>query len=599
MKRFKLTDHLRIFCKYRNKAKSVIRRMKRRHGVKRFCNMDTRGLWSVLSRSGCRGNDDVFFDCDADVINNFFACDTIDNSDFDFESFFDTDTAFSFRCVSIDEIAVALGNIKSKSVGVDGISVRFLKIIFPYISEIIEHLFNFILTTSIFPAAWKTARVVPIPKSTIINGPDDLRPISILPVLSKVLEHILKEQIVLQCNDKIVNCQYAFRKNHSTTSLLLHLTDSIRNNLNQNKLSVLLSLDLTKAFNSISYVSMIRKLKGEFNFSNTACKLIMSYLCGRSQFVVWNDVESNVLPLTSGVPQGSVLGPLLFMLYINDFSMHVDSSMCNFFFFADDVFLLFCEDRVLTNVLVNKINFCLNQAVQWTRQNYLSINPTKTKAIMFGSNVEELSISVGNTLVEFVEYYKCLGVIIDKKLSFEPHINYVHSKVCGVLRRLYSLSIYLPPWVKKRLAHALLMPQIIYGLEVISGTPACNFLKLKRVMNTVVRFVYNIRRRQHISDHVKLYLGTSFSNFVDLRNLILFYKVIKSGLPVPLFDCFNFSRSSRNTQIVIPRIFNSVFERSFLIRVARCWNQLPIELRVFSHSNNAFRLKLFNYFLSN
>lgn len=590
----------RIYCKYRNKAKSVIRKAKRRHSLKRFNGLDNSKLWCVLRGSGCIGNDDMFFDGNADVVNNFFVrgLSSNDDAEVDFESIFETDNSFSFACVSSNEVVDALGKIRSKSIGVDGVSVEFLKIVFPHISEILLHLFNFILTTSSFPVSWKTARVVPIPKSTVINSPEDLRPISILPVLSKVLEHILKDQILSYSSEKILNSQYAFRKGHNTTSLLLHLTDSIRMNLNQNKLCVLVSLDLTKAFNSICYVSMIKKLRDEFNFSRTACRLVMSYLSGRSQFVELNGRTSSVLSLTSGVPQGSVLGPLLFILYINDISQYLNSELCTVFLFADDVFLLFSENRTLSNLLETNINLCLDQTLEWTLHNSLAINPRKTKAMLFGGHGEDLNISVDNNLIEFVDYHKCLGIIIDRRLTFGPHIDCVHRRIYGILRRFYSLNIYLPFWVKKRLAHALLMPQIVYGLEVISGTTFVNVDKLKRVMNMVVRYVYCIKRREHISEHVNLFLGTSFNNYINVRNLLLFHKVIKSGRPALLRDMFNFSRSIRNIQIFIPRIYNSVFERSFVVRVARWWNQLPVELRVFSHSNNAFRLKLLSYFLN-
>lgn len=590
-------ERWQIYCKYRNKAKSVIRKIKRKDSMRRFSDLNPDKLWSVLRESGCMGDVDMLFDGDVDIVNNFFvhSVPSNDNADVDIDSFFDDENVFSFACVGVDDIATALGKIKSKSIGVDGVSVQFLRLIFPYISDLIVHLINSVLTTSTFPTAWKTARVVPIPKTTVVNRPDDLRPISILPVLSKVLEHILKDQISSFAQEKISNNQYAYRKHHSTTSLLLHLTDSVRNNMNQNKQCVLVSLDLTKAFNSVCYVSMIEKLKEKFNFSRTACKLVMSYLCGRSQFVELNGRKSTLMSLSSGVPQGSVLGPLLFILYVNDICECMDSDLCKAYLFADDVLLLFSEDRRLSSDLEININTCLNNILHWSFDNSLEINPTKSRALMFGNYDNVLDISVGHNSIEFVEHHKCLGIIIDRKLNFTQHIDIVHNRVYGILRRLYSISIYLPHWVKKRLAHALLMPQILYGIEVTSGINSSNFLKLQRVMNTITRFVYNIKRQEHISDHVKRFLGMSFQNFVKLRNIVFFHRVVSYGKPALLCNCFSFSHSTRNPQIIIPRIFMSVFERSFLVRVARCWNQLPIELRVFSQSNNAFRLKLYDY----
>ena len=156
--------------------------------------------------------------------------------------------------------------------------------------------------------------------------------------------------------------------------------------------------------------------------------------------------------------------------------------------------------------------------------------------------------------------------------------------------------MYIPFHVKARLAHALLMPQVIYCLEVISGTSMDMLAKLRRIVNMIVRFVFNVKRWDHISFYVRQFLGCSFLNFVKFRNLILFHSVIKKGFPSSLVNKFEFLRSTRNPQIFIPRIYRLSFERSFVVRIARCWNYLPHDLRVFSHSNNAFRLKLLNYF---
>lgn len=594
------SDNWNTYCRLRNKAKSVIRRERRKHFTKLFSGLDSAGLWRVLKGSGCVGNDDVVLDDDVEAINAFFVSGGADDhEDVDFDNFYDSDDCFSFRCVSEIELLEALNKVKSRSVGIDNISIHFIKLVFPFISGLILHLINYILTTSVFPVAWKTARVVPIPKSRVVHGSEDLRPISILPALSKVVEHLLRNQILESTSITIYESQYAFRQGFNTTSLLLELTDSIRRNINDDRLSVLVSLDLSKAFNSINYARLIMKLRNECKFSKSACRLILSYLSGRSQFVVLNGVESDTLSLHSGVPQGSVLGPLLFILYINDLPLFTNSRACKTFLFADDVFLLFNGNRVFSDILENSINSCLDRVLQWTTVNSLAINSSKTKAIMFGPTNRfflDLNIFLGEEEIEFVSHHRCLGVVLDCKLSFKSHIDALVGKVWGSLRKIYCTHIFLPFHVKRRLAQALLMSQVLYGLEVVSCTIGTNFTRLKRIVNNIVRFVYNVRRWDHISDYVQRFLGCSFEDFVKYRSLILFHKVIKSGKPLALCEQFVFSRSTRNPHVFIPRIVRGMFERSYVVRVARCWNRLPYELRIFSHTSNVFRLKLLRHF---
>lgn len=594
----------RVFCKYRNRAKAVIRRCKRKYYSRLFGSLDSKGLWRILKGSGLMRELNFTFGGDVNDINNYFARTVgfsyTDNVNVSFDTLDESENLFSFSCVNYIDVLDSLYKVKSKCAGVDGISVQFFKIIYPYISDLVLNLINSILMTSIFPLAWKTARVVPIPKAEVINSPDDLRPISLLPVLSKVVEHIMKDQMLSQIESAMFVSQYAFRRGHNTTSLLLQLTDTIRSSVNRGCVNVLVSLDLTKAFNSICYSTMIEKLHHKFHFSRSACNLIMSYLSNRSQFVELFGECSNHIDLISGVPQGSVLGPLLFVLYINDVSECISANECKMFLFADDVFLLFNFERSISYFRVeSNINECLQHLLLWTNRNSLRINPSKSKAMMFGSvhqMASNLNICFDNCRIELVSHHKCLGVIIDNKLNFEIHINSLHRRLYTILRRIYSTNVFLPLWVKRRLAHALLMPQILYGIELVSGTNAVNLLRLNRAVNVIARFVYDVRRREHISEFVRSFLGCSFSNFVEYRNLLLFYKVIKSGIPAPLCSDFYFSHSSRRPQILIPRISISLFERSFIVRIARTWNQLPNDLRLFTHSNNVFRSKLLEYF---
>lgn len=267
-----------------------------------------------------------------------------------------------------------------------------------------------------------------------------------------------------------------------------------------------------------------------------------------------NGIRSCVARLTSGVPQGSVLGPLLFILYINDLSACLNTNSCDAFVFADDIFLLFSADKGCETILENNINVCLNSILQWTSSNSLTINPLKTKAIRFTSNEMVINIFIGQTMVQFLDQHKCLGVIIDRRLNFGPHIDSVHARVYGILRRLYSTCFYFPKWIKFRIAYALLMPLVSYALEVISGTVYYNVLKLKCIVNSIIRYVYNIRRRDHVSPFVKQFLGLPFERYIDLRNLLFFTKLLKLVYPCLCAICLNLP-----VPLEIPRLFYQGF----------------------------------------
>lgn len=563
--------------------------------------MTSSEIWKVLRNSGCVQHDSAEFDIDVNDINTFFAqANSTSDDNFDITQFNDT-TSFSFRCVSVVEIFEAVNKIKSNAVGIDGIPIRFIKLVIPYICDYILDLVNFILTCSSYPLAWKNARVVPIPKAKNVYSPDDLRPISILPAISKIMEMILKNQILEYTSNMISDTQFAFRQRHNTTHLLLKATDFIRHNINDRKLSVLLSLDLSKAFNSINFAHLITKLRDNFNFSGTACKLIYSFIRDRSQFVAINGNQSDPVSLNSGVPQGSILGPLLFLLYVNDLRDTMQFKSCETLQFADDIFFILTGDSDNLSLFESNVNECLQQFSNWASANYLTINPSKTKALMFGRGnnmASDINVHLNYNNIEFVTHHKILGVIVDNELSFRQHIDALSGRVCFLLRKIYSAKLYMPLRIRKYLAHAVLMSNILYGLEVISGCIGISFTRLQRILNSVVRFVYNVPRRNHISRYVKLFLGCSFTDFVSYRILVAFYNIIKCRTPTSLYSLFVFSHSTRNPQIVIPRIYRDVCARSFLVRIARNWNLLPYELRIFSHSNNVFRKKLFIHFAS-
>ena len=320
-----------------------------------------------------------------------------------------------------------------------------------------------------------------------------------------------------------------------------------------------------------------------------------SYLDNRSQFVQYNDFRSECLDVVCGVPQGSVLGPILFMLFINDFFECLDQNSCEIFMFADDIQILFFGQVHLLSETEALINDCLSKTESWMSENKLKINASKTKAMLFNSlgvTDLQLHLHLNNTQIEFVNKLKCLGVTIDNRLTFESHIHTLSSSINFTLKRLYSLNIQLPLNVRKTVANSLLVSRLLYGLEVYSGTIERHVAEIRRLFNRVVRFVYNIKLHESVSNSVIDFLNLSVENFIIFRLLLLFYKIFNQDSPKYLVDLFRFGRSTRSRQLVVPQINSSLFERSFQVRVIRCWNLLPNELKSFSSSTATFKRNL-------
>lgn len=559
-----------------------------------FQDKSSKEIWGILNKRGVVDNTDNFGEVDPNYLNNAFSSNqTFDDVSVEDISQFNND-GFSFRSVESFEMTLAFNKIKSKAVGYDGFALKFIKLLFPLVGNYILHLVNTILTTSTFPKLWKIAKIVPISKNNGMSDIDNLRPISILPILSKMVEYLMKDQLMLHINDNCLlhDSQSGFRCNRSTTSVLVGLTDNIRRKVANKGFCVLLSLDLAKAFDRVSHSLLIQKLHRFFGFSGSACKLISSYLMDRKQYVFSNGSCSDILPVHSGVPQGSVLGPLLFIMFVNDLFDILTNNMCLPLAFADDIQILFKGDKQFPDVMQSMIDYTVELLGSWMASNYLCVNSRKSKAMLFGScGVNNISIDLNGDAVEFVDKLKCLGVILDTKLRFEDHVNTVVSKVNFTLRKLYCLDVMLPFNVKLNVVHALIMPIFLYCLEVYSGALGYVMKKIRLAFNRVMRYLFSLRLRHHISSYVSKFLGCSFDNFVKYRCIMHFYKVYKLQIPIYLVDLFVFGRSTRNRQLVIPKL-TPLLERSFLVRVARKYNLLPNALKTFDLTVDTYRKKL-------
>lgn len=296
------------------------------------------------------------------------------------------DDKFYWSYVTPKEILHALFKTNSNATGSDGIPTKLLKMVFPLILPIIENIFNSSLQVGVFPTSWKTALVTPIPKINNRIRLTDYRPISILPVLSKILERIVCDQMrkFLEENNLLDLCQSAYRRDHSTQTCLIRVLDGIRRSCDRRMVTVAVCIDFSRAFDLVQHHTLLKRLQN-MGFSGSSLRWIFSYLMGRRQAV--RDSNDGCLSsytlINSGVPQGSVLGPLLFTLYLADISEAIEHS--EYSLYADDLMIcLHCFPDEISDG-ITKINGDVDRINKWAGRNKMLINAAKTQAIVFGT----------------------------------------------------------------------------------------------------------------------------------------------------------------------------------------------------------------------
>ena len=275
--------------------------------------------------------------------------------------------------------------------------------------------------------------VSPIHKDGGKTEPSNYRPIALLPILSKLLEHIVHEQVSthLRYINYFNEAQSGFRKGHSTTTCLVSFLSNIFDNIENGVVSGVLFLDLKKAFDSVDHCMMEQKLEAA-GLTESAVSWFRSYLGGRTQVTKVNNVLSDKKTVSYGVPQGSKLGPLMFIIFVNDLPGNISAGPS--YLYADDTAITVTAAN--QEQLERKLTQALRESITWMNKNSLTMNIKKTKIMCFGTNhtlkmVQDIKIEQGGQEVEIVDRFKYLGVILDLYLKFDKHVDYVKRKVVG------------------------------------------------------------------------------------------------------------------------------------------------------------------------
>ena len=470
---------------------------------------------------------------------------------------------------------------KKTSTDYHGISMATLQKIFTAIKKPVTHICNLSLTSGVFPEQMKIAKVVPLFKSGDNKMFNNYRPVSLLPQFSKILEKVFSSRLesFLNTYDIINEAQFGFRTKRNTTHALLKLIGGISDSIDKRKSTIGVFIDLKKAFDTVNHSILTQKLD-KYGIRGLSNDWIKSYLRNRKQFVSINNHESQLMNISCGVPQGSILGPKLFILYIND--------MCNvtqifeYILFADDTNLYCSNENV--EVLNERVNEGLTKLKKWFAINKLSLNVEKTNYIKFspGKNSNNMNVMIGDKTIQRVTSTKFLGVTIHENLSWKLHIDQICSKMMKAIGIMNRMKTFLPQHTLRMLYNTLVVPHMTYSCEVWGTTYPSNLAKIMKIQKKALRIINRLNFLDHC-EHLFDKKFMSFQKIVKFKISVIMYKVKRKILPhviQTLFPTNNEPVSTRHrTDFSLQYARTNYKLHSLSYAGVRVWNSLPPTIR--------------------
>nr|CAH7738136.1 unnamed protein product [Callosobruchus chinensis] len=582
-KRNKSTANWEYYKLIKNQVNTAVFSEKKRY--LEFCINQNRGksktLWKTLSNLNiCKNNKSsipVEFS-NPDELNKYFLQSSAVNSSIndDLKKYYSLNrnpkakSVLEFHTISEDVVKENIMKIKSSAMGADQINLDMILLclhkILPYITNII----NSCILDNDFPDNWKVAKIVPLPKKQTVSSFSDIRPISILPVFSKLLEMVIESQITTYLNEYnlLPDHQSGFRAGFSCETALLNITDDIFRAVDQGQTTILVLLDYTKEFDKINHEMLISILHYT-GFSETAKKLMASFLCNRRQYVVTDVVSSEGL-VSCGVPQGSILGPLLFSIYTSKLGDCLER--CRVHLYADDTQLYFSfqpSDRVQAELIIKED---LHKLIKYSQDHDLCINAAKSNILIFGRLKDVISpflkITIRNDIIPVTSSARNLGLHFDNNLRFKPHVSKCIQRAYASLKTIFPHRHLLSQSIKIMLCNSLVLSHfnfcdVVYGpcLDRVDSD------RIQRVQKACLRFIHGIRKFQRVSYKLKETKWLTMEDRRKLHAVNLFHKIIFYRKPPYLYQKIKY--------ISPPPHQTTFFQRSYSFNVYWLYNQVP------------------------
>ena len=451
------------------------------------------------------------------------------------------ENSFSFRPFTETDIVNIINSLSNnKGSPFNDIPVKIMKDLIEIYSKKLTNIFNSCLETGYFPTTLKLADVVPIFKKGDNNDKENYRPVSLLPNFSKVFERLMNNQIDNYMKNKFSKFLTGFRKNHSTQNALLNMIEKWKANLNNgNKIAVLI-MDLSKAFDTLDHSLLLSKLKA-YGFDERSLIFLKSYLSDRFQRCKVGNDFSDWLETKTGVPQGSILGPLLFNIFINDiFYFTENSNLCNY---ADDNTQYVCGKDFNQVIKTLRKDFLILE--KWFYDNYFVLNPDKCHFMTLGIKNDLPDSTYNNSIIKNCASEKLLGVIIDNKLDFKEHLTKVCKNANLKLNALYRISAYMSPD-----QHLLIINSYIKSL--FNYCPLiwmfCNRQEINKINKIHERCLQLLLNNFHDSFDNLLILSGDISIHQRCINVLMIeiYKYLNDLSPEIMNDVFQVRTNSYN-----------------------------------------------------
>jgi hypothetical protein len=494
------------------------------------------------------------------------------------------------------------------SVGVDKINIFVINTLLSRIVSVLTHIINFSFENSTFPERWKRAIIKPIPKVCVPISPNEYRPISLLPAFSKIIEKLVNIQIVkyLTTHSLLDPYQSAYKKNHSTQTALLKLTEDIYDIIDDSGIALLVLLDFSKAFDTVNHRLLLAKLE-ILGFQNKTCDWILSYLSGRSQQVQTENESSSWSPIINGVPQGSILGPLLFTILISD--MRVTIWNGSYITYADDT-NLYWESTVDTiNDTLIAAGEVLSKVSKYCVDNCLRLNEGKCKYMFIGTRpginklntVNLIDLNINNVPMERLTDAKVLGLNINEVLSWRKQVNSCISKAMCNFFQMSRYKKFLNKQAKINLCESIVLSQFNYCDIVYSNMDKYLKDKIMKIQNLCLKFIFDLGRKEHC-DYKLLRKELKWLDMNQRRikhGLILIYKILNGLAPNYLLDSFTLvkeihsvnTRRANSNIYINKNISSKIHRQAYTFEMAKIYNNIPEDIKE-AVSVNSFKNKI-------